>query len=267
MNNRIVNDMNEQDSVPYIPETIGDFLERGGVKNPHVFSLDMDILEAVRKMNTNGFSQVPVCTTDGRLEAYLSWDGIFRGISRNPDSFAGVVSDYCCRTLDTKIISLDAPTREALHRLQTNEFLIIVDSLSGLKVKGLITVSDLSALYSTILQGFTLINDIETRLRIVMSTADVRLIELQKLSKNEELQSVSGLTLGQFSFIMNNERVWPRLSISRSLDRISFHELLSRVTEIRNKIMHNNWIGSQNVNVSDDLMELESFFNLLSANM
>ena len=64
-----------------IPETIADFLERGGVKNPSVFNEGMDILIAIRKMNTNGFSQVPVCSSEGKLQGYLSWDCVFRVLS------------------------------------------------------------------------------------------------------------------------------------------------------------------------------------------
>lgn len=252
---------------PNIPETIGDFLERGGVKNPSVFEEDMDILEAIRKMNTNGFSQVPVCTADGKLRGYLSWDGIFRGVCKSSEALFGIVADYCCRFLDSKIISLDAPIREALTRIQSSEFLIIVDSISELHVKGLITVSDLSSLYSIILQGFTLISDIEARLRAIISSADIQIIELQKLTKNENVKSVNDLTLGNFSYIMNNDRIWPRLCISSSLDMKDFRNLSYTVTCIRNKIMHNNWLSSNEVNVHEDIRTLENFLNLLSANM
>ena len=250
-----------------IPETVGEFLNNGGVKNPYVFHSDMDIMEAIRKMNTNGFSQVPVCAEDGTLVAYLSWDGIFRGVCKNNGSFSGFVSDYCCRSLDSKVISLDAPIRDALTRLQSSEFLIIVDSITELHVKGLITISDLSSLYSVILQGFTLISDIETRLRLVIGLSDVQIIELQKLAKNENINAVNDLTLGNFRYIMNNERIWSRLVLSKTLDRQSFFELMTEVKEIRNKIMHNNWLSSNEVNVHEDIRTLENFLNLLSVNI
>lgn len=250
-----------------IPETIADFLERGGVKNPSVFNEGMDILIAIRKMNTNGFSQVPVCSSEGKLQGYLSWDCVFRGVCKSEATFSGVVADYYCTSLDDKIISLDAPVRDALARIQTSEFLIIVDSISELHVKGLITVSDLSALYSVILQGFTLIGDIEAHLKAIIASADIQIIELQKLSRNENIKTAIDLTMGNLSYIMNNDRIWARLSISKSLDMSSFHELTSKVTGIRNRIMHNNWLTSDEVNVHDDIRTLEDFLSLLSANM
>ena len=185
----------------------------------------------------------------------------------NNGSFSGIVSDYCCRSLDSKVISLDAPIRDALTRLQSSEFLIIVDSITELHVKGLITISDLSSLYSVILQGFTLISDIETRLRLVVGLSDVQIIELQKLAKNENINAVNDLTLGNFRYIMNNERIWSRLVLSKTLDRQSFFELMTEVKEIRNKIMHNNWLSSKEVNVHEDIRTLENFLNLLSSNI
>lgn len=50
----------------------------------------MDIIEAIRKMNTNGFSQVPICSVDGKLRNYLSWDGIFRGVCKSTKLVEGL---------------------------------------------------------------------------------------------------------------------------------------------------------------------------------
>lgn len=250
-----------------IPETIGDFLERGGVKNPSVFNGDMDILMAIRKMSTNRYSQVPVCSYEGKLQGFLSWESVFRGVCKSEATLCGVVADYYCTSLDDKIISLDAPIRDALARIRTSEFLIIVDSIYDLNVMGLITVSDLSALYSVILQGFTLIGEIESHLRTIITSADIEIIELQKLTQKKNIERVKDLTMGNFSYVMNNERIWPRLSISKSLDMADFHKQTSQVTYIRNRIMHNNWLCSDEVDVYEDIRILENFLSLLSDHM
>lgn len=256
----------KQDTI-YIPDTIAEFLEIGGVKNPDVFPAEMDIYEAIRKMNTKGFSQVPVCIHERVLQGYLSWDGIFRGICKNRESFSGTVSDYCSKSLDSKIISMDSQLRDALTRILDNEFLIVVDSFTELNVMGIITISDLSHLYSTILQGYTLIRDIEIRLRKIISAADIKIKELRALSQNKELEAVNELSLGNFCFIMNNNKVWPRLSISRSLDQNYFYQEITEIKNIRNQVMHNNWLSCEGASVRQDIMHLQNFLNLLDSNM
>lgn len=242
--------------------SVEEFLDRGGVRNPDTFSPSTEIIEALRIMNTKGYSQVPVCDYDKHLIGYLSWDVVFRNICRNDGCLKGEVGDFMSTKLDDRIISLNTPLIDALSRIREVEFLILVDDITQLNVQGLVTVADLSNSYSSVLQGYIWISEIEHRLREILCDAQVTYADARNLTKRTDISTVSDLTLGNLSYMLNNPTIWNRTSLSKELDQTSFHVFLETVRQIRNKIMHVDW-SNESHESDGDLSILTKFLDLL----
>lgn len=243
--------------------SVEEFLDRGGVRNPDTFSPETEIIEALKVMNTKGYSQVPVCDHDKHLIGYLSWDVIFRNICKNNGCLNGTVSDFMSTKLDDRIISLNTPLRDALSRIREVEFLILVNDVTQLNVHGLVTVADLSNSYSSVLQGYIRISEIEHRLREILTKAQVTYTEARNLTKRTDILSINDLTLGNISYLFNNHTIWKRTSLCDYLDQTRFHSYLEIVRQIRNKIMHVDW-SDEGMESDDDLATLARFLLLLN---
>lgn len=213
-------------------------------------------------MNTKCYSQVPVCDDDKHLIGYISWDVIFKNICINDGTISGKVRDFMSTNIDGLIISFSTSLREALSRIKEVEFLILVDDIMRLNVHGLVTVADLSNNYSSIMQGYILISEIEHRLRDVISKAEITYADVKNLTKRDDVDSIDKLTIGNICYMLNNPRVWQRTSISHYHDQTAFHETLSRVCLIRNRIMHVNW-PTHETEADDDLSCLTKFLQRL----
>jgi CBS domain-containing protein len=242
--------------------SLEEFLDRRGVKNPDVFSPEVDIIDALKIMNTKCYSQVPVCDEAKHLIGYISWDVIFKNICLNNGTISGAVGDFMSTNLDKLIISFNTPLREALGRINEVEFLIIVDDITGLNVRGLVTVADLSDNYSLVMQGYILIREIEHRLREIIFKAEVTYSDARSLTKREDVDSIDKLTIGNICFMLNNPCVWQRTSMCDYYDQGAFHEMLSQVCLIRNKIMHMNW-PADGAEADEDLSTLKKFLGRL----
>lgn len=242
--------------------SIEEFLDRRGVRNPDIFSPETDIIEALRIMNTRCYSQVPVCDEGKHLIGYISWDVIFKNICFNNGTISGMVGDFMSTNIDRRIVSFNTPLREALKLIRDVEFLILVDDITRLNVHGLVTVADLSDNYSSVMQGYILISEIEHRLREIIYKAEITCSDVRNLTKREDVDSIDKLTIGNICFMLNNPRVWQRTSICHYYDQEAFHEMLSHVCLIRNKIMHVNW-PAHSAEADEDISTLAQFLGRL----
>lgn len=228
-----------------VPDTIGEYLAKGS--NVKVVGPDTSVRDVIKIMNTKGYSQMPVCEAGKRLLGYISWEEIFKLACERYESIDSFkAADLMNMNLARKLISEDTPTSEAMEFTNTEEFLLVVDNLDSKVVKGIITTSDFAEIYSRQVRAFLVLAKIEDTLRRILAEANIDLEKVRILARqsrpdnNTILVDASELSFNNLRYIMNNDKVWPELSLSKYFDQKSFFDTMGEVKEIRNKVMHHN---------------------------
>jgi restriction system protein len=210
---------------------------------------------AVERMVVGEYSQLPVVDEYKRLKGVVTWESIAHAqfICR-PKLVASAMSTnpHSCRETEELFARTDD--------IQRHGFLVIVDGENV--VIGILTAADLSGELRNRVQPFTVLEEIERRLRRAvspLSVEDLRAAFPKGDSRAKKVSSPSDLTLGNYSFVLDNEKRWTELDWP--YERADMVDRLRKIAEYRNAIAH--WDIDAPGQGSDELVHAKQVLRLL----
>jgi restriction system protein len=210
---------------------------------------------AIERMVAGEYSQLPVVDTFERLKGVITWESIAHSQFRHkPDLVAEAMltNPHTCKESEELFARIDD--------IQRRGFLIIVDDENV--VTGILTAADLSGELRNRVQPFTVLEEIERRLRRAvsqLSTDELRASFRRGDPRAGTIDSPHDLTLGNYSFVIDNDDRWARLDWP--FERTEMVERLRKVANYRNAIAH--WDIDAPGQGSDELTHAKQVLRLL----
>lgn len=188
---------------------------------------------AIGLMVENEFSQLPVADQHGRLVGIVTWESIAQANFRHqqPRTVADVTmaNPHTCRESE-EVFS-------RINDIYKYGFLIVVDGENI--VTSILTAADLAAELRNRVQPFTVIEEIERRLRrvvSVLSVEDLRASFRRGDPRTRSVASARDLTLGNYSYLIDDDDRWRTLDWP--YERAEMVEHLRKVADYRNDLAH-----------------------------
>ena len=153
------------------------------------------------------YSQLPVVEQHGRLVGIITWESIAYAKFR-----------HAPRTVADAMLGNPRTGREReelfsrIDDIYKHGFLVIVDGENV--VTGILTAADLAAELRTRIQPFTVLEEIERRLRRAvnpLSVDDLRACFRKDDPQAKRVNSARNLTLGNYSFLLDDASRWAKL--------------------------------------------------------
>jgi predicted transcriptional regulator len=210
------------------------------------------LAKATTIMLTEGFSQLPVMSSERDLKGIISWKSL--GIRVVHDKQLIEVKDAMDAPTDCVVSGSDVML-EVIEKVVRIGYVLVTDEQK--KIVGIVTTADLSEEFQNMTEPFLIVGEIENHLRQILGQLEID----WETAKNptDELRKVNSpddLTLGEIKRFLESEENWNLFNIQ--LDRVQLGKLLERVVTIRNDIMHFNY----DTLPSDDVEHLRKVANL-----
>jgi restriction system protein len=211
---------------------------------------------AVERMVADEYSQLPVVDEHGRLAGVITWESIAHAqLVGNPKTVADAMHPGHTRTV--------RETEELFARIddvKKRGYLIVVDAENV--VAGILTAADLAGELRNRVQPFTVLEEIERRLRravACMSVDDLRASFPKGHPQAKKVHAPSDLTLGNYSYLLDDEARWGKLGWP--YERADMVEHLRKLAVYRNDIAH--WNLDAPGSDSDELVHAKQVLKLL----
>jgi restriction system protein len=225
------------------------------VKKVITVRAQQNISVAVERMVAGEYSQLPVVDEYGRLTGVITWESMAQAqLTRSPALVgdAMLTNPYICREGEELFTRIDD--------IQWGGFLIVVDGENV--VTGILTAADLSGELRNRVQPFTVLEEIERRLRRAVSTLSIDELRAsfpEGDSRAKKIESPHDLTLGNYSYILDDESRWTKLRWP--YERSDIVDRLRKVAAYRNAIAH--WDIDAPGQGSDELAHAKEVLRLL----
>jgi restriction system protein len=188
--------------------------------------VDGDLGLAYLNMVEADYSQLPVVDRNGRMKGVVTWQSIARAKLTGRGHTIAEVTDH------------DAPTarehEELFSRIQDlrqHGFLVIVDSEHV--VTGVLTASDIADQLKLRIEPFTLLEEVELRLRRTLNRYNRE--DLPTRTRNI-LEKKNLITLGEYRHVFAEPTLWQQLNWP--FDQQSFLDRLDVVKKFRDNVAH-----------------------------
>lgn len=193
---------------------------------------DSELSEAITKMLTYDFSQLPVMQSNRGLKGVISWRSI--GIKLSAGKSSTKVRDLM--EASYQLITSDTSLFKAIPIIIEHDYVLVENNVK--EISGIVTASDLSLQFQQLSEPFLLVAEIENQIRYILSKLAEEDIKNAKDEKDSEriIDSVSDLTFGEYIRLFQNPSSWTKLTLH--IDRKTFCEQLEKIKDIRNNIMH-----------------------------
>ena len=193
---------------------------------------DSELSEAVTKMITFDFSQLPVMQQQTRgLKGVISWRSIGLNFSQGKKSIrVGDLMEV------PHVISSDTSLFSALPTIIEHDYVLIENNTK--EITGIVTASDLSFQFKQMTEPFLIVSEIENHVRLILSKLPKEDVENAKDERDTDriINSVTDLNFGEYIRLFQSPVTWTKLNLL--IDRKTFCEHLEKVRVIRNDIMH-----------------------------
>ena len=227
-------------------------------KRPTRVNPNDSLARAVTLMMNHGYSQLPVMSTDYKVEGIISWESIGKRLALGlpSEGTESPVENF----MDKKFTEIpsDESLLSAIQKIEEDEYVLVRNPQN--QISGIVTSSDLSRQFHLLGEPFLLIGEIENYVRIIIQ-ASFKPEELAEAKNpndtDREIQQVSDLTFGEYIRLIENEKRWSKLNLS--IDRRYVVEELKRIRDIRNDVMHYDPDGIE----EEQIQALRSFARLL----
>lgn len=184
------------------------------------------LAQAYAEMMAHGYSQLAVMAETGKLIGTVSWERIGHIRVGSPNAELADVIDP-----DPYLVKLTDDLLSKIETVYKAGFVLVTDHEGD--VCGIVTTADLTEQFHLLAEPFFLVGEIEKRLRRCIDKA----FEVEDLQRvNKKIESVNGMTFGEYVRFLKVEGIWPRLSWQ--IDCALFVKHLDEVREVRNEIMH-----------------------------
>lgn len=210
---------------------------------------------ALQRMVAGEYSQLPVVDEHRRLVGVITWEGIAHaqfGASPKQVGHAMLPSPLTARAIDEFF--------SRIPDIKRRGFLIIVDDENV--VRSIVTAADLAGELQTRVQPFTVLEEVERRLRravAALSVDELRSCFKANDPRAKKIKSAQDLTLGTYHYLLAVPEVWEKLGWPFEQDDIVVR--LKRVAEYRNEIAH--WNVDAPGQDSEELKQAKQLLRLL----
>lgn len=211
------------------------------------------LIKATTVMRIEGFSQLPVMTTDREVKGVISWRSIGKAYldGRNPQAVRDCMEES--HEITTKTTLADA-TRQ----IWEHDYVLVRGE--NKKITGIVTAADLALQFEQLAHPFLLIGEIELHLRnLVRGRFTVEEFAAAAIGE-KEVTGPDDLTFGDYCHLLEREESWSKLHLN--IDRKEFIQRLERIRNIRNDVMHFSPDGVEPEDV-EHLERLASLFREL----
>ena len=193
---------------------------------------DQTVEEAITIMMTYRYSQIPVTQNLHKIDGMISWRSIGRVKARGGE---GKHVRDCMESV--RILKQDAPFFEAVQVINEEEVVLVRGKNHA--IVGIVTTSDLSREYHQKAAPFLLLEEIEDRIRILISR-HFTTTELEQAKdpgdSERKIEDAFDLAFGEYVRLFELPKNWNKLPLG--IDRKLFIQLLKDVKEVRNDVMH-----------------------------
>lgn len=200
-------------------------------RSPLSVAPDDTLSHAITLMMSNDYSQLPVLTTPREIKGVISWKSIGERLASNVSGRA--VRDFMELPA---IVYFEDSFFNTLRHIIDNQYVLVRGKDNSLS--GIVTTTDLSAQFLQLTEPFLLLNEIENHVRILLqrwaNLSHSAVINICNLPEN--YQNIFDLSFGDYLRIMQSELINEPFPLN--IDRKEFCNLIDRVREIRNDVMH-----------------------------
>ncbi len=193
---------------------------------------DASLSEATHLMISHDYSQLPVMTNNRDVKGVITWASMGSRLALGKE--CKFVRDCMVKHHE---ISSDIAVLSAIDDIVRHQYVLIRNAENV--VTGIVTTTDLSLLFRQLAEPFLLLGEIENYIRR-MTQDKYTIDEIRRTCEpgkvNNDIQSLSDLTLGEYLRLLENNERWNRLKLS--IDRVQFCKELDDVRQIRNDVMH-----------------------------
>ena len=218
--------------------------------NPVRVSPDDPLVRATTVMRIEGFSQLPVMTTERDVKVVISWRsiGMAYAVGRNPNVVRECMED--AHEIGTKTTLADAT-----HEICKHDYVLVrgEDKI----VSGIVTAAHLADKFRQLAHPFLLIGEIEHHLRNFVRGRFTVEEFIESTKGDKEVKGPDDLTFGDYCRLLEREDSWQKLELH--IDRKECIRRLEKVIDIRNDVMHFSPDGIEPA----DLGQLERLADLL----
>ena len=195
---------------------------------------DDELSKAKTLMASNGFSQIPVMTSDREVKGIITWQSIGSSVKPSGDKVRHFMDD------SPPTIAGRRPLFEAVEIIANHGY-VLVTGQDG-SITGIVTISDISSQLLGLTEAFLLVGEIESHIRSIIHCRFTRKEVLSELHAAERgpTGGIEALNFGDYCRLLETPRLWQKLSLND--DRATFVRQLNEVREIRNKVMHFNTV-------------------------
>jgi CBS domain-containing protein len=207
--------------------------------------------EAVTKMILNGYSQLPVMAGERRVVGAVTWQSMATARHSAPDA------PLSQAIVPAHTVPYDNYLVDVLPQLAEYGFVLVKNEKNI--ITGIVTSDDAAARYGALATPFSLIGELDQRLRRVLSdTVDQeRAISLCDSDGTSGISSFDDMSFGDYQRILEEPSLWAELEWP--LDRKTFVKRLDEVRRIRNDLMHFNSDGVGD----DDVKKIRRMIDVL----
>lgn len=219
-------------------------LEAANTK-PISVTRDSEVREATTLMLMNDFSQLPVMQNERDVDGIISWKSI--GAARALNRECRYVRD-CMEKVE--VLNFDTYLFTAVGSIADKEVVLVRNKEK--KITGLVTTSDISLQFGALSEPFLRLGEIENHIRRLIDgkySLEVLSSVCNPSDSERKIESVSDLTFGEYTRLLEDQSNWDRLGYD--LSRSHFINQLNKVKRVRNEVMHFHPDG-----VSDDDLDL-----------
>jgi CBS domain len=194
---------------------------------------DDTLAKAVTIMLQYDFSQLPVMQGEREVKGVITWKSI---CSRLALASIGsqLVRDY---REDAIIVEANRTLFDVIPLIAEAGYVLVRHS--DRKIKGPVTVSDLSLHLQALTEPFLCLREIELHVRNLIGNkvnSDDLSILAEAPKTARKLQGIAALTFGDYVRLIQNPATWGKLQLQ--IDKSELTKLLDEVREIRNAVMH-----------------------------
>ena len=202
-------------------------------KVPVVVGQDDTLIKAVTIMLQRDFSQLPVMQGEREVKGVITWKSIS---SRLALASAGshLVRDF---REDARIVEANRTLFDVVPVIADAGYVLVRHS--DRKIKGPVTVSDLSLHLQALTEPFLCLREIELHVRNLIGSKvsgdDLSLLAETPIIARRP-KGIADLTFGEYVRLLQNPATWGKIKLQ--IDKGELTRLLEEVRVIRNDVMH-----------------------------
>jgi hypothetical protein len=134
------------------------------------------------------------------------------------------------------LVASDTSLFKALLIIIEHDYVLVENSIN--EITGIVTASDLSLQFKQLTEPFLVVSEIENHVRFLLAKLPPEDLGRAKDEKDTDrvIKSVADLTIGEHLRLFQNPDIWDKLGLP--IDRKTFCDLLEKIRDIRNNIMH-----------------------------